>query len=154
MPLTAALEGVRRLLDEGDLRGAIILLNSLTSHRFTSLFRFDGEMLRNVVFFDRENPLHEHVDDVPVTASYCVFVRDGEGTFTVPDAACDPRVDGHPKQPVFRSYCGVPLIDAYGRMFGTICHFDFDPRPVEPATVALLESVAPYLPPIVDRRAA
>ena len=152
MPVTTILERVRSLLDAGDVRGAVILLNSLTPHRFTSLFRFDGDMLRNVVFFDRENPGQELVDDIPIAASYCVFVRDGQGTFTVPDAACDARVDGHPKQPVFRSYCGVPLISAQGRMFGTICHFDFEPRPADEKTIELLEAVAPYLPPVAERR--
>jgi GAF domain-containing protein len=154
MPVTTVLERVRALLDAGDVRGAVILLNSLTPHRFTSLFRFDGDMLRNVVFFDRENPSEEAVEDVPVAASYCVFVRDSAGTFTVPDAACDARVDGHPKQPVFRSYCGVPLVDSTGRMFGTICHFDFEPRAVDPKTVELLEAVAPYLPPSAERPGA
>lgn len=145
MPVSTALERVRALLDGGDLRGAVILLNSLAPHRFTSLFRFDGDMLRTVVFFDRDNPTQAVVDDIPVAASYCVFVREGGSTFTVPDAACDPRVDGHPKQSVFRSYCGVPLIDAAGRMHGTVCHFDFDPHPDDIRTVDLLESVAPFL---------
>lgn len=154
MPVSTVLERVRSLLDAGDVRGAVILLNSLTPHRFTSLFRFDGDMLRNVVFFDRDEPAQESVDDLPVAASYCVFVRDGRGTFTVPDAARDARLDGHPKQPVFRSYCGVPLVDADGRMFGTICHFDFAPCADDPKTIELLEAVAPYLTPAVERRAA
>lgn len=147
MPVNAILDRLRALLHAGDLRGAVILLNSLAPHRFTSLFRFDGEMLRNVVFFDRENPAQETVDDIPVAASYCVFVRDGRGTFTVPDAVCDRRVDGHPKQPIFRAYCGVPLLDDRGRMFGTICHFDFAPHRADAKTVELLEAIAPYLPP-------
>ena len=153
MPVTAVLERLRALLDAGDVRGAVILLNSTTPHRFTSLFRFDGDMLRNVVFFDRENPDGDATDDIPVAASYCVFVRDGAGTFTVPDAPNDPRVDGHPKQSVFGAYCGVPLMDAAGRMFGTICHFDYAPRPVDARTIELMEAVAPYLPPAAECRA-
>lgn len=151
MDYPTALAHLKAVLRAADLRGALMFLNSLTTHRFTSLYRFDGEVLRNVVFFDRENPGQETADDIPVAASYCVFVRDGRETFTVPDAACDARVDGHPKQPVFRAYCGVPLLDAAGQMFGTICHFDFAPRPVERTTVELLEAVAPYLPPVAAR---
>ncbi len=147
MPITAAVERVRALLRDNDLRGAVILLNSLTPHRFTSLFRFDGETLRSVVFFDRENPTQQSVEAIPVAASYCVFVRAGRDTFVVPDSGTDARVAGHPKQPVFRSYCGVPLMGADGRMFGTVCHFDFAPQPEDPRTVDLLESIAPYLPP-------
>jgi GAF domain-containing protein len=145
MDYATALKHLKAVLRAGDLRGAVMFLNSLTTHRFTSLFRFDGETLRNVVFFDREDPARASTDDMPVSASYCVFVRDGEATFTVPDAACDPRVEGHPKQPVFRAYCGVPLLDADGRMFGTICHFDFAPRSISDENVALMEAIAPLL---------
>jgi GAF domain-containing protein len=153
MPISTVLERVRSLLAAGDLRGAVILLNSLVPHRFTSVFRFDGDLLHNVVFFDRENPAQERVESIPVAASYCVFVRDGRDRFVVPDSEADARVEGHPKQPVFRSYCGVPLIDASGRMHGTVCHFDFEPHPADPRTVELLEAVAPYLSP-PDRAAA
>lgn len=154
MPITTVLERLRALLAADDVRGAVIVLNSLTEHRFTSVFRFDGETLHNVVFFDRENPLQETVDSIPVAASYCVFVRDGRDTFVVPDSKADARVDGHPKQPVFRSYCGVPLIDGQGRMHGTVCHFDFAPHVDEPKTIELLEAIAPYLPSVASRRAA
>ena len=146
MDFTHTLRHLKAVLRAGDLRGAVMFLNSLTTHRFTSLFRFDGEVLRNVVFFDRENPEQGAVEDMPVAASYCVFVRDGARTFTVPDAAGDARVDGHPKQPVFRAYCGVPLLDEQGRMFGTICHFDFAPRDISAENVALMEAIAPLLP--------
>ncbi|TBR14584.1 MAG: GAF domain-containing protein [Lysobacter sp.] len=149
MPISTVLDRLRALLREDDLRGTVILLNSMTPHRFTSLFRFGGDTLHNVVFYDRENPDQERMDDIPVAASYCVFVRDGRDTFVVPDATDDPRVEGHPKQPVFRSYCGVPLVDADGRMFGTVCHFDFHPRPGDPKTIELLEAIAPYLPTVV-----
>jgi GAF domain-containing protein len=146
MDFPSALSHLRAVLRAGDLRGAVMFLNSLTTHRFTSLFRFDGELLRNVVFFDRQNPAQSAVDDIPVAASYCVFVRDAAETFTVPDAASDPRVDGHPKQPVFRAYCGVPLVDEQGRMFGTICHFDVEPRRISDEHVDLMEAIAPLLP--------
>lgn len=145
MDFATALAHLKAVMRAGDLRGAVMFLNSLTGHRFTSLYRFDGEVLRSVVFFDRENPAQTSVDDMPVTASYCVFVRDGAQTFTVPDATDDPRVEGHPKQPVFRAYCGVPLVDDDGRMFGTICHFDFAPRRISDENVALMEALAPLL---------
>lgn len=154
MPISTVLERVRSLLAAGDLRGAVILLNSLVPHRFTSVLRFDGDTLHNVVFFDRENPAQERVESIPVAASYCVFVRDGRDRFVVPDSQADARVDGHPKQPVFRSYCGVPLIDAGGRMYGTVCHFDFEPHPDDAKTVELLDAVAPYLPPVAERASA
>jgi GAF domain-containing protein len=44
-----------------------------------------------------------------------------------------------------RSYCGVPLVDDDGHMFGTICHFDYGPLPISDDSVALMEAVAPLL---------
>lgn len=54
-------------------------------------------------------------------------------------------MSGHPKQNVVQSYCGIPLMDDDGKLFGTICHFDFEPLPFGEAEVLLLEDVAPLL---------
>ena len=130
----------------GDLRGALMYLNSLTRHRFSSLYRFDNEMLRNVVLFDRLNPEQPRCDDLPVLASYCVFVRDEQATFRVDDSHIDARLGSHSKRAQVRSYCGVPLLDECGSMFGSLCHFDFDPLPISAENVALMEALAPWLP--------
>jgi GAF domain-containing protein len=139
------LQQLRTLLAGGDVRAALAFLNGRTEHRFTSLYRFDDATLRNIHFFDRENPQQTSVEDIPVLASYCVFVRDSRSAFDIDDSLEDERVAGHPKQAEIRSYCGVPLLDELGRMFGTICHFDFEPRPISDENVALMEAVAPQL---------
>lgn len=146
MNVQAHLRHLRAVLRAHDLRGAVMYLNSLTRHRFTSLYRFDDAMLRNVVFFDRQNPEALSCDDLPVLASYCVFVRDGSCTFRVDDSQSDDRLGLHSKRPEVRAYCGVPLMDEDGRMFGTICHFDTVPRALEDEHVALMEALAPWLP--------
>jgi len=43
------------LADQG-IESAIALLNSRTDCRFTSMFRFDGELLRPLTFYDRTDP--------------------------------------------------------------------------------------------------
>ena len=48
------------------------------------------------------------------------------------DADLDGRVVDHPKRPVVKAYCGVPIPRTDGSIFGTICHFDFDPVIDEP----------------------
>lgn len=146
MEFPIALAHIKAVLRARDLRGAVMFLNSLTTHRFTSLYRFDGDMLRNVVFFDRENPAQDTCYDLPVSASYCVFVRDGAHTVTIDDAHRDASVGDHPKRPHIRAYCGVPMLDEQGRLFGTICHFDFVPRAISEVNVALMEAIAPLLP--------
>lgn len=153
MDYPTSLRHLKAVLRAGDLRGAVIYLNSLTRHRFTSLFRFDGGMLRNAVFFDRENPEQDHCDDLPVLASYCVFVRDRGETFRIGDSRHDERLGDHPKRAHVRSYCGVPLLDERGRMFGTLCHFDMEPREISPENVALMEAIAPLLPGYCAARA-
>lgn len=140
-----AVQRLRALMREGNVRGALALLNARTGHRFTSLYRFDDDTLRNVWFYDCEQPERETIEDIPVLASYCVFVREGQATFRVHDADADARVAEHPKREQIRAYCGVPLLDDMGRMFGTICHFDFRPIAISDENVALMEALAPML---------
>ena len=140
-----ALSELKDVFARQGARGAIAFLNSLANHRFTSLYRFDGGTLRNITFFDRENPGATSCDDIPVEASYCVFVRDLSAKFLVQDAAGDERVRNHPKRATVQRYCGVPLLDRDGRMFGTICHFDLSPGRIEDRDVELLEHMARLL---------
>lgn len=129
------------------VRGAVEFLNSLTFHRFTSLYQFDAGTLRNITFFDRENPNVETCDEIPVEASYCVFVRDSGAQFSIEDSATDERVRNHPKRQTVRSYCGVPLLDSRNRMIGSICHFDLEPGHTTDRDVELLEYMARLLQP-------
>jgi GAF domain-containing protein len=129
------------------LRGAVAFLNSLTSSRFTSLYQFQTGTLRNITFFDRENPTLESCDDLPIEASYCVFIRDSGAKFSVDDAPRDDRVRDHPKRQTIQSYCGVPLLDGRDRMIGSICHFDLQPGRTTDRDVELLEYMARLLQP-------
>ena len=145
MSTLEAIHDVKAMVARGDVRQALIYLNRQSGYRFTSLYRFDGQTLRNVEFYDHDRPDLARTDDIAVMASYCVFVRDSGGAFYTPDSLEDRRLEGHPKRPQVRAYCGVPLVDDRGRVFGTVCHFDFAPLPFKPADLELLESVAPSL---------
>lgn len=142
---TDKLQQMREIRDRSGVRAVLIYLNGLTDHRFTALYRFDADTLKNLYFFDREQPDVESCSDIPVMASYCVFVRSSGQTFMTLDSLEDERVRDHPKRFEVRSYCGVPLVDEDGRMFGTICHFDFQPIPIREEDVALMEAIAPLL---------
>ena len=141
----SALSELNSVFSAKGTRGAIAYLNSLTDHRFTSLYRFDADMLRSVIFYDREHPDMLTCEDISVLASYCVFVRDSGAMFTTHEARCDTRLTNHPKQHTVQAYCGVPLLNQNGKMFGTICHFDFQPRHTADADVELLEYMAHLL---------
>ncbi len=133
---------IKHLVRSGQIRSALALLNSLTEHRFTALYRFDRDTLRNLYFFDRENPAVESTDAIPVLASYCVYVRDTNAAFETTHASQDERVRDHPKRSTLQAYCGVPLVGEDGRSFGSVCHFDFDPRAISPANLELMEAFA------------
>ncbi|GAB6194957.1 GAF domain-containing protein [Lysobacter xanthus] len=122
------------MLEHGHTRDAIVLLNWLDDFRFTALFRFDGDWLRYVEMYDREDPQGARGDDLPVVASYCQLVRESGAAVEIRDSLRDARVDGHPKRDVVRSYCSAPLFDDAGRLCGTVCHFDADVRPITPRT--------------------
>ncbi|MBA2690795.1 MAG: GAF domain-containing protein [Burkholderiales bacterium] len=145
IPNSDAISNLKRILANDGVRAAVVYLNSLTRHRFTSLYRFDGETLHNLIFYDRENPEIQNCSDIPVLASYCVFVRESRATFATHDAQQDERVGNHPKRKTVQAYCGVPLLDQDGKMFGTICHFDFKPGRIADVDVEFLECMAPLL---------
>jgi GAF domain-containing protein len=144
-----ALHRLRTLIEERDLRAALAYLNSLTSHRFSALYRFNDDTLHNVLLFDRTDPGASTFDDIPVLASYCVFVRDSGNAWCTSHAALDDRIGDHPKRFVVQSYSGVPLRDAFGNVFGTLCHFDFEPVQIADEHLELMEAVGPLLQPEV-----
>lgn len=132
-------------MDREGIRAGLAFLNSLTDYRFTSLYRFDREILHGLFFFDRQNPACESSDDVPIISSYCVFVRNTGNPFATQDSLNDPHVRDHPKRLTIQAYCGVPLLDRDGKMFGTVCHYDVKPVPADPDQIDLLEKVADVL---------
>lgn len=144
-PVLNTTQMLRAILTSEGIRAALIYLNGLSNYRFTSLYRFDRDTLSNLYFFDRENPQVLSTDSIPVLASYCVFVRERATPFLVADSLKDERIGGHEARPVIRSYCGVPMVDESGSMFGSVCHYDYDPRASDGSELHLLEVVAPML---------
>jgi len=137
-----AIAELKGLLRQKGIRPALIFLNHLTEHRFSALYQFENEQLRNLYFYDRECPDVETTDEIPVTASYCVFLRDSGALFHTSDAMRDDRVRSHPKREKVQAYCGVPVVDDKGKLFGSICHFDLQPRVISDDDVDLMEAAA------------
>ena len=140
-----ALAEVKTILRNEGVRPALIFLNNMTGHRFSALYEFKDDMLRNLYFYDREYPEVESTDEIPVTSSYCVFLRETGALFHTSDALRDGRVRSHPKREQIQAYCGVPVLDAQGKLFGSICHFDLHPRVISDQDVDLMEAVAVLL---------
>jgi PAS domain S-box-containing protein len=150
---------VRRLLREGsappgatrrdDLHAVLRYLNARTSHRYTGLYRFDDDVLRNVALFDREEPATQSGPDAPLGETYCSIVGTTGGTFATDDTRHDPRTAAHPARDAVVSYCGALVRAPDGRAVGTLCSFDVEARPVPSHEIPLLEAVAPLLAPAV-----
>jgi CheY-like chemotaxis protein len=130
-----------------DLRSLLRLVNATGPFRYTAILRFDDDKrLTSVWTFDREAP---DVDSFPVDKSvedsYCARVLETSEPFLMPDAALDPSVQNHPARHSVLSYCGVPLIEDDGSVFGTLCQFDVTPRFFQPSTVERLSAAATVL---------
>lgn len=141
------LEQLRYLLAHSRVRSALELVNQFSRYRFSAIFRINAGDLDNLIIVDRTSPATPRMDTIPVTDSYCLYVRDHKDAFIVEDADLDGRVVDHPKRPVVKAYCGVPIRRTDGSIFGTICHFDFDPVIDDPDAQWWLEQVADLFDP-------
>ncbi len=129
-----------RLTNDG-LWTAMKWLNQSVPYRFSAVFAFEGDSLRNVCLVDKENPNITNCSDQPISDSYCVYVYRSGVPFGVEHAMLDKRVENHPKQQTFQCYYGIPLFDADGKVLGTVCHFDRSPIRVTEDCASALDDV-------------
>lgn len=132
-------------LNEQGLWSAMRWLNSTVPYRYSAIFGFDGDTLKNVCLVDKATPDVTQCDTQPITDSYCVYIHRVPETFVLQEAANDARVDGHPKQKSFQSYYGVPLFDEAGELRGTVCHFDLESRAPSREMAEALDDLAPHI---------
>ena len=141
-PTAVAFSVFSKLLASDGLRAALYSLLRRTDYRFISIFRFKDGKATSAVHVDREDLSLLQASEVPDTATYCCYVRDGNGAFVTADTLADTRTEGHPAREAVRAYCGIPLVDAEGGFIGTLCHYDLVPRDPAQLDVALLAQVA------------
>lgn len=134
-----------RLLREAGLRPALAYLLELTDYRYIAIFRFRDDLITAIEFYDREDPAAASTGIVPVSSTYCCFVRDSKGMFTTANSLLDARVAGHVKRETVQAYCGIPILTPDGEILGTLCHFDDVPRDPEQIDLELVLQVASAL---------
>jgi hypothetical protein len=132
------------VLRQQGAHAALKYLNGRTPHRYTGVFRFDGNQLRNEVLHDRYEPHLKQGEDAPMEATYCSLVGRQQAPLQINDATTDARVKGLIDTPVI-SYCGVLIRDAQGKAFGTLCHYDMQRCQERTADLPLLEAAAALL---------
>jgi GAF domain-containing protein len=131
------------LLHQQGVPAALAYLNSRTPHRYTGVFRFDGDVLRNEALFDRSRPDVHSGEDAPMAQTFCALVGRQQQPVEIHDASTDP-VARDVDTPVV-SYCGVLIRDDQGQPFGTLCHYDTQRCQQRTSDQPLLEAAAAQL---------
>ena len=126
------------LKDDG-LRSALNYLNSRVSYRFTTVYRLENQRLKVVetvdklnessFFSSQENLLNDSLCRFPVL----------QGIFTSSHTAADPRLTKAVYPAEVGSYTGVRLMLDNGEVFGTLCHYDLEPRAISHTEYHFLE---------------
>jgi hypothetical protein len=131
------------LLQQKGAYEALEYLNHRTPHRYTGLFRFEGDLLRNELLFDRNQPRVRRGMDVPLAVTYCALVGRQEAPLNILDATIDPQAQGVDTSVI--SYCGVLIRDEQGQAYGTLCHYDRQRCQERTTDLPLLEAAAQLL---------
>jgi hypothetical protein len=131
-------------MERGGVYAALAFLNGRSPYRYTAIYRFEGEMVRNLYLFDRLGTVASDPSPVPMGDTFCQFVG-APGNFSTSNSLEDSRLDEHPKREVLQSYFGLPLSRKPGTIFGSLCHFDALPQSIADDEIPFLESVTPEL---------
>lgn len=138
----ACFQRFSQVLNATGARDALAYLLRLSDYRFIGIFRFQGGKANAAIHYDRENPADLTATEVPDIATYCCYVRDGNGVFATANSLTDTRLDQHLAREAVLAYCGVPVMDPSGRLLGTLCHYDSVPRDPAQLDMELLIQVA------------
>jgi hypothetical protein len=117
------LDKLRKVLGESGLHDALRYLNGRTPYRFTGVYRYDGDTLRNVALFDRWAPEQRQGVDAPMRETFCAIVRE-EGDWLEVDHGAEDQRFPWMHQNAVACYSGALIRDAEGAPYGTLCHFD------------------------------
>lgn len=138
------LDEFRTVIEARGMDAALAFLNARTAFRYTAIYSLEGSNIRNLWLYDRLGQDTPSLNAGPLTDSFCQFVV-SDGEFSTADSVSDIRTEGHSKRGIVRSYFGLPLSSGPGTIFGTLCHFDSDPRQIADGEVPFLESVRPMI---------
>lgn len=95
------------------------------------------------------------IAETPREWSFCSHALAAGQAFVVGDAANDPRFAANPLvvgKPHIRFYAGVPLADGEGRLLGTLCVLDREPRRLREREMRALHELAAIASEEIKRR--
>lgn len=142
---------VLSLIQQQAFQEALRQLNASVPHRFSAIFRIEGDRVRNVLLVDKLNqPLPPHFVDFPLADSFCQFVM-RDSFLHVDDSTHEAMLDGSPYQGVIRAYHAVALTLLGAEVIGTLAHFDTAPQSLDDAHFGLLVLASRTLPEFLVR---
>lgn len=131
------------------IAAAVQLLNERVPHRCSAVYALRKNVLTCTVLVDKRNEATpESLAAVPLDDSFCQFAFRDQ-SFRTDDAPADTRLDGNPFQKIVISYHGVPLMKASGELYGSLCHFDFDAKPLDDDEFLSLQQAARLFSPLL-----
>ena len=130
-------------LDRDGLHAALGLLNATTPYRLTGVYRFEGDLVRSVVLFDRKNPQLTMGQDVPWNDSYCRMAAEDGSRCEITDALEDARLTTHAARVAVQAYVAVLLKTPDDAPLGTLCHYDLQPVTPPLGVFEDLDAVSP-----------
>jgi hypothetical protein len=140
---------VLSLIQKEAFMPALRALNASVPHRFTAIFKVDGDRVRNVLLFDKLNlPPPESFTNFPLADSFCQFVL-RDSFLHVDDSTQEAMLAGSPYQGVIRAYHAVALTLLSAEVVGTLAHFDPAPQTLDDAHFGLLVMASRALPEIL-----
>jgi hypothetical protein len=140
------MQAVHAALMAGGIDAAIAELNAGVPHRYTGIFKLEGEMLRNTHMFDKKGEAKpEALEAVVLSESFCQIVM-RDGYFLTDNTAQDDRLNYSPFKGVVMSYHGVPLLNNFAQLGGTLCHFDLVEQHISDEEYLCLQEAAKLFP--------
>ncbi len=145
---------LRHTLEQSGFRAGLEFLNRRVPHRYTVVYRFDGEAFYGMALIDKQRePAPELFKRVPFSDSFCQYTV-GDGVFRTDASLEDCRLDGHMHQANVQSYVGLPLMHRGGTLYGTFCHLDVLPQNLGDDEYAFLQQAvmlfSDYLPTVSE----
>ncbi len=136
------INAIQEALRTGGMMAGLRELNQGVPHRYSGIFKLDGDLLQNTHMFDKQGlPRPDGLQTVVLADSFCqIVLRDG---YLLADhSGREPRLDASPYQNVVVAYHGVPILDNGGELAGTLCHFDMVEQGISDAEFACLQMAA------------
>lgn len=116
-------------LDAGGIMAALKYLNGRIDHRFTAIYKLQGEMQRAVFIYDKLGQPDARFNAIATSDSLGQFLTAYE-PFGVTNSATDAFLREHGHRSLAASYYGVSLSPAGTKPTGSLCHFDVKPQPL------------------------